>query len=235
MLFKRNVLKQTKGRRELKHAINDLDCHLLRENLKHVMHYDTNADDNGKYFIRSVYFDNSEDKVLTEKKEGYLDRNKYRVRLYNHDLTTLKLERKSKRNNLCKKESCPILPHEYEAIRVGDIRWMENDDRSLMRELYTQMHLYQLKPVTVVDYNREVFIYPYGNVRVTFDSSIKTSFRNVDVLNQYLPMIEALNPNLVVLEVKYDQFLPDIIKKLLQVNDRRLGTYSKYHLSRMYG
>ncbi|WP_112179353.1 polyphosphate polymerase domain-containing protein [Paraliobacillus zengyii] len=235
MLFKRNIFQQKQGRRELKHAINKLDCHLLRQNLKHVMHYDNNADEHGKYFIRSVYFDNSEDKVLTEKKEGYLSRNKYRVRLYNHDRTTLKLERKSKRNNLCQKISCPISPEEYKAICMGNVGWMEEDDRSLMRELYIQMHLYQLKPVTVVDYNREVFIYPYGNVRITFDSSIKTSFRNTDILNRDLPMIEALDPNLVVLEVKYDEFLPDVIKKLLQVNDRRLGTYSKYHLSRMYG
>ena len=96
------------------------------------------------------------------------------------------------------------------------------------------MKLLQLKPITVVDYEREVFIYRYGNVRVTFDSSIKTSFRNNDVLNPDIAMVET-NPNIVILEVKFDEYLPDIIKKLLQLGDRRKGTYSKYQISRMYG
>lgn len=96
------------------------------------------------------------------------------------------------------------------------------------------MNLFQLKPITVVDYEREVFIYEYGNVRVTFDSSIKTSFRNNDVLNPDLVMVET-NPDIVILEVKYDEYLPEVIKRLLQVGDRRRGTYSKYHISSMYG
>ena len=111
---------------------------------------------------------------------------------------------------------------------------MKDDSRELIKELYIQMHLYQLKPLTVVDYEREVFIYRHGNVRVTFDSSIKTSFRNNDVLNKDLPMVET-NPDITVLEVKYDEYLPEVIRNLLQISDRRKGTYSKYQISRMYG
>lgn len=111
---------------------------------------------------------------------------------------------------------------------------MESDARSLLQELYVQMNVFQMKPITVVDYEREVFIYPPGNVRVTFDSSIKTSFRNNDVLNPQLPMVET-DADVVILEVKYDNYLPTVIKKLLQLGDRRKGTYSKYQISRMYG
>jgi hypothetical protein len=117
---------------------------------------------------------------------------------------------------------------------MGHISWMENDSRQLIRDLFIQMNLFQLKPVTVIDYEREVFIYEYGNVRVTFDSSIKTSFRNNDVLNPDIPMVET-NPDIVVLEVKYDEYLPDTIKYLLQLGDRLKGTYSKYQVSRMFG
>lgn len=235
MRWNQHTFQKIKGRKELKHAINTLDCHLLRQNLKHIMDYDPNTDKQGRYLIRSIYFDNSDEKVLSEKKEGFLARDKYRVRLYNHDPNTLKLERKSKRNNVGKKSSCTITPKEYEYLRKNHIDWMRTDERLLIRELYSQMVVYQLRPVTVVDYIREVFIYPYGNVRITFDSDIKTSFRNTDMLNTEIPMIRVLDENLVILEVKYDQFIPNTIKKLLQVNDRRLGTYSKYHLSRMYG
>ncbi|MEC1723134.1 VTC domain-containing protein, partial [Schinkia azotoformans] len=169
-----------------------------------------------------------------QKKEGYFDRDKFRVRLYDYNTGLLNLEKKSKRNNLTFKQKCRITAEEYEQIRVDNIAWMENDSRSLMRDLYVQMSLFQLKPITVVDYEREVFIYKYGNVRITFDSSIKTSIRNNDVLNPTIPMIET-NPNIVVLEVKYDEYLPTVIKQLLQVGDRQKGAYSKYQISRMYG
>ncbi|MGM9986835.1 MAG: polyphosphate polymerase domain-containing protein [Bacillaceae bacterium] len=228
-------INSKKGRNELKHAISKIDCHLLRNNLKHIMRTDPHTNKNGKYLIRSVYFDNFENKVLTEKKEGGYNRDKFRVRLYNHNQDYMNLEKKSKRNNLSFKEKCPITAEEYERIRANDIAWMEHDSRSLMQELYVQMNLLQLRPMTIVDYEREVFIYEYGNVRVTFDSDIKTSLRNNDVLNPDVPMVVTLDPNMVILEVKYDEYLPDIIKLLLQVNNRRRDTFSKYQLSRMYG
>ena len=103
-----------------------------------------------------------------------------------------------------------------------------------MQELYVQMKLLHLKPITVVDYEREVYVYEHGNVRVTFDSHIRTSIRNNDLLNLNLNMAEALDPNIVVLEVKYDEFMPDVIKYLLQLFNRRKETFSKYQLSRMY-
>lgn len=227
-------LNGVKGRTELKHEITIMDCYLLRSKLKHYMEVDPHAKNDGKYLIRSVYFDNFDNKVLTQKKEGFIERDKYRVRLYDYHSDYLNLEKKSKRNNLTYKQKCQISANEYERMRVGDIDWMKFDSRPLIRELFIQMCLFQIKPITVVDYEREVFIYQYGNVRVTFDSSIKTSFRNNDVLNPNLAMVET-NPDIVVLEVKYDEYLPEVIKRLLQIGDRRKGAYSKYQISRMYG
>ena len=198
------------------------------------MKVDPYAKEDGKYLIRSVYFDNFDNKVLTEKKEGFYNRDKFRVRLYDYNMNFLNLEKKSKRNNLTYKQKCSITSEEYEKIALGDIAWMENDSRFLIQDLYIQMNLFQIKPVTVVDYEREVFIYDQGNVRVTFDSNIKTSFRNPDLLNPDLAMIET-NPEVVILEVKYDEFLPDVIKYLLQLGNRKKGTYSKYQVSRMFG
>ncbi|MGG4490909.1 polyphosphate polymerase domain-containing protein [Metabacillus idriensis] len=223
-----------KGRTELKHEMTKMDCYLLRNKLKHVMKADPHAKKDGKYFIRSVYFDNFDNKVLTQKKEGFYERDKFRVRLYDYNMDFLNLEKKSKRNNLTYKQKCSITACEYERMRKGDISWMEHDSRLLLQDLFIQMNLFQLKPLTVVDYEREVFIYENGNVRVTFDSSIKTSFRNNDVLNPDLAMVDT-NPDIVILEVKYDEYIPDVIKYLLQLGDRRKGTYSKYQISRMFG
>ncbi|MDT8862074.1 polyphosphate polymerase domain-containing protein [Alkalihalobacillus sp. MEB130] len=227
-------LQGIKGRRELKHEITKMDCYLLRNKLKHYMEVDPHAGKDGTYLIRSVYFDNFDNKVLTQKKEGYYERDKYRVRLYNDNTDVLNLEKKSKRNNLTFKQKCSMTAQEYERMRSGDIHWMEHDDRTLIRELFFHMNHFQLKPLTVVDYEREVFIYRYGNVRVTFDSSIKTSIRNNDLLNRNLSMVET-DPDVVVLEVKFDEYLPIVIKQLLQIGDRRSCAYSKYQMSRMFG
>lgn len=227
-------LNGAQGRTELKFEMTSADCFLLRNRLRHFMLPDPHANAEGKYLIRSVYFDNFDNKVVTEKKEGFLNRDKFRVRLYDHNTELLHLEKKSKRNNMTYKQKCRITTEEYERIRNGDIAWMEFDDRELLRELYVKMNLFQLRPITIVDYEREVYMYPHGNVRVTFDSSIKTSFRNNDVLNPNVPMVET-DPDVVVVEVKYDNYLPDIIKQLLQIGDRRKGAYSKYQMSRMYG
>ncbi|TCI52986.1 polyphosphate polymerase domain-containing protein [Exiguobacterium sp. SH1S21] len=227
-------LNGKRGRYEFKHEITKMDCHVLRKRLRHFMHLDPYAKTDGTYLIRSVYFDNFENKVLQQKKEGFYERDKFRVRLYDYNISCLNLEKKSKRDNMTYKQKCKLTPDEYELLRRGEIQWMRHDTRTLIQELYVQMKLYQLRPVTVVDYKREVFIYPHGNVRVTFDSEIKTSFYNNDLLNPHIPMVET-EPDVVVLEVKYDAYLPEVIKKLLQLGDRRRGTYSKYQMSRMYG
>ncbi|MGE7114283.1 polyphosphate polymerase domain-containing protein [Lysinibacillus sp. NPDC047702] len=223
------------GRREIKQAISYPDYALLKSKLRHVMQLDKHAGMDGKYLIRSTYFDNFANKVLNEKKEGYINRDKYRVRVYDKSSAIINLERKSKRNNLTYKSKCAISQKEYEKMRSGETSWMEEDQRPLIRDLYQEMKYNQLKPVTVVDYEREAYIYAHGNVRITFDSKVQSSLRNTDMFNTKLPMVDVLEPNLVILEVKYDDYLPDMIKYLLQSVDTRVEAYSKYQLSRMYG
>lgn len=223
------------GRKEIKQAISYPDYALLKSKLQHVMQLDKNAGTNGKYLIRSTYFDNFSNKVLNEKKEGYLNRDKYRVRIYGKSSEVVNLERKSKRNNLTFKTKCAISQQEYEKMRIGDIHWMEKDERELIRALHQEMKYNQLVPMTVVDYEREAYVYPFGNVRVTFDSKVQSSVRNTNMFNKNLPMVDVLEPNLVILEVKYDEYLPDLIKYLLQSVDTRAEAYSKYQISRMYG
>lgn len=222
-----------KGRYEIKHAISKAECVLLRKHLSQFMALDSNGID-GKYVIRSVYFDNFENRIFTQKTEGLYHRDKFRIRLYNNNMDFMNLEKKSKRDNLTFKKKCRITKDEYEKIRFGDIGWMSTDDRELIQELYMQINLYQLKPTTVVDYEREVYTYPYGNVRITFDSNVKTGVRNTDIVNEELIMVDAMDQNIVILEVKYDEFIPDVIKYLLQVIDTRKTGFSKYQLSRRY-
>ena len=224
-----------KGRSELKFGITYVDYQILKMKLGQMMQLDPHAGKNGRYLIRSCYFDNFDNKVLNEKKEGFLNRDKYRVRIYNKSDHVIHLERKSKRNNQTFKSKCNLTKQEFEQMRHFEFDWMEDDERSLIRDLYKDIKLYQLKPTTVVDYEREAYLYPYGNIRITFDSKVQSSMRNTDMFNKNLPMVDVLEPNEVILEVKYDEYLPTHIKMQLQGIYTRHEAYSKYQLSRMFG
>lgn len=223
------------GRSELKFGITYVDYQILKMRLRHIMKLDSNAGANGRYLIRSCYFDNFDNKVMNEKKEGFLNRDKYRVRIYNKSDAVIHLERKSKRNNQTFKSKCKLTKKEFERMRVNDFEWMKDDERSLIQNLYKDIKLYHLKPMNVVDYEREAYLYEHGNVRITFDCKVQTSMRNTDLFNKTLPMVDVLEQNEVILEVKYDNYLPTIIKMLLQGIHTRHEAYSKYQLSRMFG
>lgn len=228
-------MQEVKGRNEFKYYITKSDALLLKNRLKHVLSKDLHTDEDGAYLVRSVYFENFNNKALQQKLDGLFKRDKYRIRLYNHDTTHINLEKKSKQNNICFKEKCTVTAEEYEKIRCGDIEWMADDSRELIRELYLQMTIFQMRPINIVEYKREVFIYAPGNVRITLDSELKTSVRNNDLLNPEVLMINANDPGFVILEVKYDEYLPDIIKGLVQIGNRRQQALSKYVLSRLFG
>lgn len=223
------------GRSEMKFGITYIDYQILKMKLRHMMKLDSHANANGRYLIRSCYFDNFDNKVMNEKKEGFLNRDKYRVRIYNKSDAVIHLERKSKRNNQTYKSKCPLTKKEFERLLVNDFEWMKEDERPLIRNLYKDIKLYHLKPTTVVDYEREAYLYEHGNVRITFDCKVQTSLRNTDMFDKNLPMVDVLDQNEVILEVKYDEYLPTVIKMLLQGIHTRHEAYSKYQLSRMFG
>lgn len=91
------------------------------------------------------------------------------------------------------------------------------------------------RPKTIVDYIREAYTYPIGNVRVTFDSSIRSGLFSTNIFDEKLPTVEVLDPNKLVLEVKYDEFLLDIIADIIQTGERRAKSVSKYALCRTFG
>lgn len=220
-------------RHEWKHEINALDAALIRQRMRAVMKPDPHARD-GKYIIRSLYFDNLQDKALREKIDGTDRREKFRIRCYNGDLSVIHLEKKKKQNNLTSKESAPLTREETCAVIRGDLSFIKESPYELVRELSCKMQCAGLKPKTIVDYTREPFVYAPGNVRVTLDYNIRTGLDCVDFLNPDCVTIPAGDP-VIILEVKWDAFLPDIIRDALQLTNRRAGAYSKYAACRIYG
>lgn len=224
-----------KMRHELKHYINHLDYLTIKNRISHIASIDINAKENNQYQIRSIYFDDYNNRVLSEKIVGLNNRDKFRIRFYNFDSSFIKLEKKSKIKGLCKKTSSIITKEECESIFLGEIDFLRESDNHLFNELYVRIRSENLKPKTVVDYTREAYIYDVGNVRVTFDKSIKTGLSSTDVFNSVLPTIATPDPEIVILEVKYDEFLPELIADVIQLGDRNKTSVSKYAMCRIYG
>lgn len=220
-------------RHEWKHCIGPSDYLALRHRLRSVLSPDTHANQ-GRYHIRSLYFDNLEDKALLEKLYGVNNREKFRIRCYNHRYNLIRLEKKSKINGLCSKQSALLTPEQTQQILQGDMEWMVHHPDPLLVEFYSKAHSYSLLPKTVVDYDREPFVFAPGNVRVTLDSNIRTGLTSTDFLNPQLPTLSAAK-DMAILEVKYDAFLPDLIRDLVQLDRARTTAFSKYAACRIYG
>lgn len=222
-----------KYRHEWKHEINYVDMLTLRTRLLAVMKRDEHAI-GGVYQIRSLYFDTLSDKALREKIDGVNIREKFRIRYYNEDASFIVLEKKSKINGLCAKESCRITKEEAQKVVTGNNEWMREGERPLCLKLYSKMLSQGLKPKTIVDYTREPYIFVPGNVRVTIDYNIRTGVFRTDFLNpDVLTLTAGESP--IILEVKWDDFLPDIIKDAVSIQGRRAIAFSKYEQCRIYG
>ena len=218
-------------RHEEKFEINYSDMLTVRQRMRCVAYPDPHAV-NGVYRIRSLYFDSASDKALREKLDGVSRRKKFRIRRYNGDSSVIHLEKKSKLGGLGNKQTAPLTAEETQLIIDGDIAWMADSEWPLIQELHAKMFSEGLLPRTIVDYTREPFVYPAGNVRVTLDYNIRTGMRCTDFLNDSCVTVPA--SDCIILEVKWGAFLPDMIKDAVSIADRRVGAFSKYAVCRKY-
>ncbi len=221
-------------RHEWKHEINHMDMLCIRQRLKAVAAADPHAK-NGTYMIRSLYFDTPGDKALREKVDGVNRREKFRIRYYDGDTSMIKLEKKSRLNGLGSKYSAGLSKDEVGMLLRGDLSWMPDREDPLITELYCKMNYQQLRPKTIVDYKREPYIYGPGNVRVTFDLDIRTGMDTLGFLDPDCITIKAGDDIPIILEVKWDDYLPTIIKNCVQMPGRHVTAFSKYAQCRIRG
>lgn len=223
---------ELKYRHEVKHQITPQDRITLLQRLNAVCKKDPHVKD-GRYVIRSLYFDNVNDRALFEKITGVSKREKFRIRYYDGDTSYIQLEKKSKIDNLCNKQSARLEKEQVEMILKGDYEFMVNSDKPLIKEFYTKIMSQGLRPKIIVEYTREPFIYGPGNVRVTLDYNIRTGMNCNEFLNWDCVTVPAGYPP-IILEVKWDEYLPDIIRDTVQLTNRQAGAFSKYVACRIY-
>lgn len=219
-------------RHEWKHRIDTAGLLALRARLGAVLQRDPHAL-GGSYQVRSLYFDNLADKALREKLESVNHREKFRLRFYNGDLSLLVLEKKTKTNGLCGKAQTPLSVEEARALLEG--RHQELGASSpLLGELRRKIGSQGLRPKAIVEYTREPFLYGPGNVRVTLDYNIRTALSPAGFLDPGCVTLPAAGAP-VILEVKWDAFLPGLVRDLVQLPGTRTSAFSKYAASRLYG
>lgn len=216
-------------RHEFKHEINYSDMLALSARLSAVMRTDSHAL-NGEYTVRSLYFDNLDDKALLEKLDGVNMREKFRLRCYNNDFSYILLEKKIKINGLCEKLQQEITADDAGKLIDGDALFCRNDE-SLVHELCAKMNTQGLRAKTLVEYTRKPFVFPAGNVRVTLDYNLRTGMGRTDFLNPDCLTLPARDAP-AILEVKWDEFLPDVIKKIIFLPGKHTSAFSKYAAAR---
>ncbi|MCR5302223.1 MAG: polyphosphate polymerase domain-containing protein [Lachnospiraceae bacterium] len=225
---------ETRFRHELKFEVDRASYMAIRTRLMAVCDPDPHTGQNGTYLIRSIYFDTPDNRALYEKINGAGRREKFRIRYYNDSLEYIALEKKQKVNDLCKKIDCPLTKDELCDILSGDTAFMKDHKEDLVRELYGAMTTSALRPRVLVSYTREPYVYAPGNVRVTFDSSIRTTMFSDDFTKDIFDVTATDSADMMIMEVKYDDFLPDIIKILVNDGNIRQQSFSKYEASRRY-
>ena len=212
--------------------MSDADLLLLAGRLKNVMSQDIHQEGDC-YEIRSLYFDDFWDRCLEENEAGVDKREKYRIRMYDPHSDVIRLEIKEKNRGLTKKRSCDLSREECVAIMEGELP-LNIDGRAPLNSLQLQMRCARMEPKVIIAYERTAFVHPSGNVRITFDRNIMASRCREEFLEDRVSgMVPVLPAGMHVLEVKYDEFLPDTIAQQLEIGKLRKTAFSKYYLGRL--
>lgn len=220
-------------RYEKKYMINNLQVELLKQRLSPIMKLDDNLGDNDFYSIRSIYFDDYSDTNLKQVIYGVSKRFKYRIRFYNYNDNYIMLEKKYKINNMTKKVSCRLTKEQVNDIINNRNILIDKKNPKLLNEFYLMMKTRGYKPKVIIDYDRIPFVYEAGNVRITIDYNLACSYKFNELFNKDGLSIPIIENGYSILEVKYNDFIPDFIRFALQLNELDRISYSKYGKGRL--
>ena len=221
-------------RHEYKYIIDAAQEEILKVRMNGILFRDPHVRKDGSYLIRSLYFDDLGDSCLTENLAGSDPRSKFRIRYYNNESGRIQLEKKSKYRGMCIKDSCELSSEECGMLMNGKVPALNETMDAQKRKLLTEMELRHLIPKVIVTYERIPFVYSGGNVRITFDRKISSSG---DIL-QFLTGMYAERPVLgcgrSVLEVKWDEVLPQHIREVMRLEGLEWTAFSKYYMCRRF-
>lgn len=201
-------------RHELKYRINKRDKDQLLVRLREFADYDSHAP-NGRYYVRSLYFDDPAGSAFEEKEGGVRSRHKWRIRVYDLDDGFICLEKKVKEGSYIRKESARITRSEYDMIMKGDTDFLLGREEQVARDFALETRIRMLRPEVIVDYDRTPLVYGPGNVRITFDENVRSVFDDLDIFESGSAAYNTMGQDILIMEVKFTEFLPSIFTAIL--------------------
>ncbi len=218
-------------RNEIKYLITYEDYILLSRRMAAYLTLDSHSQTSEGYRITSLYLDDMHNTSYYEKLSGDTKRKKYRLRSYNYDNSFISLECKEKKENKIDKTSIRVDESVYRDILNCNFDSLKGIDAPLAKEVFALNREKGLKPVVAVDYVREAYTHPLSNTRITFDKELSCGIITNDLFSPEYKSAYIFDKNQVILEVKFDKYLPKVIAQLLAVGYRPLAA-SKYVLCR---
>jgi hypothetical protein len=211
-------------RHEIKYLITPYMKQILASRVSAVLNKDVNS--NGAYKVTSVYFDDRYDTAYHHKQGGVFAREKFRVRFYNEEQNNLKFECKIKRGDLSYKEVAALSPCDFKHMLDKNYSFASDFTEPVWLKFKRLQKTGLMRPVAVVNFQREAYTYQAGNVRITFDSQLSTSKKLEQWSTDYTVMSD------IILEVKYDGFLPSVVSGLFSGVTLNRLSISKYCIAR---
>lgn len=220
-----------KYRHELKFLVSEAELIMIGYRLKLLMGRDSHQKE-GVYTVRSLYFDDMQDSCARENEDGVDNRKKYRIRIYDGQDQMIRLEKKIKYRGMTSKLGSRISREACLSYMQGKVPPFKTDGSEVEKELYGEMRMKGMHPVSIVEYERTAFVEPRGNVRITFDRNISGSGMTEGFLDGIFTAVPLLPKGRHVLEVKYDQFLPEYLAQALEIGTLQRTAFSKYYYAR---
>ncbi len=220
-------------RHELKYCVNNMQHQLLRRELMVALKPDSHAGPDGRYHVRSLYFDDFRNTALFEKQAGIARRKKYRIRIYNLSDDFINLERKSKIDYYVSKERVNLTREEADRILAGNVAFLAKSESRLLRAFYLEYRRNLLRPNVLVEYYREAYVHPVGNVRITFDIDLHTGLNSLELFNKDA-FTMGITDYPIILEIKYDNVLPRVVRGLLPSTIRPWQATGKFVISKKF-
>ncbi|MBE0600972.1 MAG: polyphosphate polymerase domain-containing protein, partial [Firmicutes bacterium] len=219
-------------RHEYKYICSSHQITVIRSRIDSLMTIDHNVSKEQRYHTRSLYFDDSSNTAYYQKENGIEPREKYRLRMYNHDLNTIKLEQKRKEHGMTDKRSCALTVAQVQRmIAIQSPLGVEADEDPLLHQFALDSRKFGLRPVIIVEYDRIPYAYMAGNVRVTIDMNVCSSNQISGFLDPHIARRPLMQAGQHILEVKWDYCLPDFLKKIIQTEGLQRTAVSKYYQS----
>jgi hypothetical protein len=224
--------KEIQFRHELKYNVDLLQYQVLQRKISVLLKPDPNMGKKSSYNIRTLYYDDVNESALCDKVSGVSKRKKYRMRIYNHSDLTIKFERKSKVQQYIFKESIRITRSEANKLISGSYDFLANSKAQLLRDFYLEIRNNLMRPVAIVEYDREAYIHPVGNLRITFDTNLRVDIGTTRFFDKDLCTMRVIDQPVILMEVKYNEFLPQYICGLFPETIRPQAAFGKFSACR---